>query len=33
LPPDGRVLDLGSGGGVPGLVVATFRPEVELTLL
>jgi 16S rRNA (guanine527-N7)-methyltransferase len=27
------VLDLGSGGGLPGLVVATYRPEVELTLL
>lgn len=33
LPDRGRVLDLGSGGGLPGLVVATARPEVELTLL
>jgi 16S rRNA (guanine527-N7)-methyltransferase len=27
------VLDLGSGGGLPGLVVATSRPELDLTLL
>jgi hypothetical protein len=30
---EGRVLDLGSGGGLPGLVVATERPGLELTLL
>jgi len=33
LPERGRVLDLGSGGGLPGLVLATHRPELELTLL
>ena len=33
LPEAGRVLDLGSGGGLPGLVIATHRPELELTLL
>jgi len=33
LPDRGRVLDLGSGGGLPGLVLATYRPELELTLL
>ncbi|HEV7863284.1 MAG TPA: RsmG family class I SAM-dependent methyltransferase [Acidimicrobiia bacterium] len=33
LPEQGRVLDLGSGGGLPGLVVATYRPQLELTLL
>ena len=27
------MLDLGSGGGLPGLVVATYRPGLELTLL
>ena len=27
------MLDLGSGGGLPGLVVAVFQPEVTLTLL
>jgi len=33
LPERGRALDLGSGGGLPGLVLATYRPELELTLL
>jgi 16S rRNA (guanine527-N7)-methyltransferase len=28
-----RVLDLGSGGGVPGLVLADRRPDLELALL
>lgn len=28
-----RVLDLGSGGGFPGLVVAIVRPELEVHLL
>lgn len=28
-----RVLDLGSGGGVPGLVIAHDRPDVMMTLL
>jgi 16S rRNA G527 N7-methylase RsmG len=27
------VLDLGSGGGVPGLVIAVRRPDLHLTLL
>lgn len=33
LPVRGRVLDLGSGGGLPGLVIATHRPDLELVLL
>ena len=33
LPETGRVLDLGSGGGLPGLVIATARPDLDLTLL
>lgn len=30
---DGRVIDLGSGGGVPGLVIAAARSELEVVLL
>lgn len=29
----GDVLDLGSGGGVPGLVIAHDRPDLHMTLL
>ncbi len=29
----GTVIDLGAGGGVPGLVVAADRPDLRLTLL
>jgi 16S rRNA (guanine527-N7)-methyltransferase len=32
-PPGPRVVDLGSGGGLPGLVVAAQWPEVSLVLL
>lgn len=28
-----RVLDVGSGGGFPGMVVAILRPDLEITLL
>ena len=31
--PEGRSLDLGSGGGVPGLVLAQARPHSEWVLL
>src|SRR4051812_41044653 len=27
-----RLIDLGSGGGLPGLVLAVRRPELEITL-
>ncbi len=34
LPPDvSRVIDLGSGAGVPGLIVAMVRPLVQITLV
>jgi len=28
-----RAVDLGSGGGLPGIVVAILRPDLEITLL
>lgn len=31
--PGGRVVDLGSGGGSPALVVATARPDLLFTLI
>lgn len=33
LGPGGRVLDLGSGGGVPGLVLARHRSDLEVVLV
>src|SRR4051794_31418410 len=33
LPPSRTVVDLGSGGGLPGLVVAVRRPDLQLTLV
>lgn len=32
LPSEGRVIDIGTGGGVPGLVLAVVRPELEFVL-
>lgn len=29
----GRVIDIGSGGGIPGLVIAWDRPDLELVLV
>lgn len=33
LPPSGRVVDVGTGGGLPGMVWALCRPDLEVTLL
>lgn len=33
LPADATVLDLGTGGGFPGMVIAITRPDLEVTLL
>jgi 16S rRNA (guanine527-N7)-methyltransferase len=32
LPAGRRVLDVGSGGGVPGVILAVTRPDLKLTL-
>jgi 16S rRNA (guanine527-N7)-methyltransferase len=33
LPETGRVVDIGTGGGFPGVVLACARPDLELVLL
>jgi 16S rRNA (guanine527-N7)-methyltransferase len=33
LPPAGPLIDVGSGSGSPGLVLALVRPDLEVTLL
>ncbi|MBY5161249.1 16S rRNA (guanine(527)-N(7))-methyltransferase RsmG [Salsipaludibacter albus] len=33
LPGPGRLLDVGSGGGLPGMVIALRRPDLQVTLL
>ncbi len=33
LPPTARLIDLGSGGGLPGLVVIARRPDLQVTLV
>jgi len=32
-PVHGRVVDLGTGGGIPGLVIAARRPDLHLVLV
>lgn len=33
VPAGGRVVDIGSGGGIPGLPLAIARPDLEITLV
>ncbi len=33
VPAPGRLIDIGSGNGSPGLVLALLRPDLEVTLL
>lgn len=33
LPEKGKVIDVGSGGGLPGIVWAVYRPDLKITLL
>ena len=33
LPPSGLTVDIGSGGGFPGIVLGCVRPDIELVLL
>ncbi|MBQ7155075.1 MAG: 16S rRNA (guanine(527)-N(7))-methyltransferase RsmG [Synergistaceae bacterium] len=33
LPESGKVIDVGSGGGLPGIVWAVLRPDLSITLL
>ena len=33
LPESGSIIDVGSGGGLPGIVWAVYRPDLKITLI
>ena len=33
LPPDGKLLDIGTGGGFPGIPLKIMRPDLDMTLI
>jgi 16S rRNA (guanine527-N7)-methyltransferase len=33
LPPDARIVDIGSGAGLPGIALALRRPDLQVTLV
>lgn len=33
LPDTGRIIDIGTGGGVPGIPLAILKPDISMTLL
>ena len=33
LPESGKIIDVGSGGGLPGIIWAVYRPDLEITLI
>lgn len=33
LPPEARIVDIGSGAGLPGLVIAIQRPDIQVDLV
>lgn len=33
MPPDAEIIDVGSGAGLPGIVLAIVRPDLSITLL
>jgi 16S rRNA (guanine527-N7)-methyltransferase len=33
IPPGASVLDIGSGGGIPGIILKIIKPEIKMTLI